>query len=173
MHVRLLTEMAPIHPTSSDESKLPQCYHPSRDFKGDCVWNDICTDICLRQDPYHFIRGKCRGFPGKCFCLSCWLTVVVAVALIMVLPPCNVVWRIIWEKNWPVEIKLLQLYTKHCFFFSSMIIYVSWWMKSGKSRWRHGYDVQIVFPIFHSAKKFKLLPITQIAYFQLIKLCQQ
>ncbi|EES03077.2 hypothetical protein BDA96_03G194900 [Sorghum bicolor] len=64
-------EMAPIHPTSSDESKLSPCYHPSRDFKGDCVWNDICTNICLHQDPYNFIRGKCHGFPGKCYCLSC------------------------------------------------------------------------------------------------------
>ncbi|AQK87740.1 hypothetical protein ZEAMMB73_Zm00001d038758 [Zea mays] len=57
---------------STDDSKLPPCYHWSRDFKGTCLGDKICTNVCLHQDPYNFIRGKCRGFPaGKCFCLSC------------------------------------------------------------------------------------------------------
>jgi hypothetical protein len=40
----------------------------------------------------------CRGFPAKCFRLSCWPTVAMVVGLIMVLPPCNVDWLIISEK---------------------------------------------------------------------------
>ena len=71
MHVRLLTETAPIHGTNFGDGPLPPCYHWSTYYHGVCVWNEICSGLCRRQDRNQFIRGTCRGFPAKCFCLSC------------------------------------------------------------------------------------------------------
>lgn len=118
MHVRLLKGTAPTQGFGDGPGPLPPCYHWSTYYHGLCVWNEICTGLCRRQDRSQFIRGTCRGYPAKCFCLSCW-PIVVVVGIIIVLPPCNVV---IWPIIWDGEIKLLELYTKTLFYFSSMII---------------------------------------------------
>ncbi|KXG29113.1 hypothetical protein SORBI_3005G213900 [Sorghum bicolor] len=62
---------APTQGFGDGPGPLPPCYHWSTYYHGLCVWNEICTGLCRRQDRSQFIRGTCRGYPAKCFCLSC------------------------------------------------------------------------------------------------------
>lgn len=50
--------------------KASTCESPSKMFKGICLLQSDCANICLREG---FADGKCHGFRRRCVCTKqCW-----------------------------------------------------------------------------------------------------